>query len=325
MVKDKIRIGNMELDGRIIMPPIATYRCDEDGHVTDEVCEYYATRAANPNVSLIITEHNYITLQGKAKKKQMSIADDGCIPGLQKLIDGIHRSGAKAVSQINHAGAAALSEASGMKAVAPSPVILPVTPAMGDKETPQELDHDQITAIVKEFASAAARAKDAGYDGVEIHAAHAYLLNQFYSPLTNKRTDEYGGSLENRLRIHREVICAVRDAVGSDYPLFIRFGACDYMKGGSTLEDAVYAAKMFEKEGIDLIDVTGGMCRYTRSGHSEAGYFRDASEAIKKAVSIPVNLTGGIKTIAEADNLIRNGYCDMVGVGRELMKDPGWK
>ena len=325
MIREKIKIGSMELDGRIIMPPIATYRCDEDGFVTDEVCEYYAARAANPNVSLIITEHNYITLQGKAKKKQMSIAEDGCIPGLTRLVESIHKSGAKAVSQINHAGAAALREASGMEAVTASPVMFPTKPPMGDANDLKELDLEQIENIVHEFALAASRAKAAGYDGVEIHAAHAYLLNQFYSPLTNIRTDEYGGSLENRLHIHREVIQAVRSAVGSAYPILIRFGACDYMDGGSTLEDAVQAAKMFEKEGIDLIDVTGGMCRYTREGHSEAGYFEDASKAIRNAVSIPVNLTGGIKTTTEAEALLQAGCCDIVGVGRELLKNPNWK
>ena len=207
MVQEKIQIGNMELDGRIIMPPIATYRCDDNGHVTDEVCEYYAARAANPNISLIITEHSYITLQGKAKKKQTSIADDECIPGLSRLVDAIHRGGAKAVSQINHAGAAALSEASGMKAVAASPVILPAAPAMGDTEVPQELDREQIGDIVKDFASAAARAKEAGYDGVEIHSAHAYLLNQFYSPLyLFRKCGSHPTNTMNRLRKYRDNI-----------------------------------------------------------------------------------------------------------------------
>lgn len=325
MVNDRIMIGNMELNGRIIMPPIATYRCDEMGHVTEEVCDYYAARAANPNVSLIITEHNYITWQGKAKKKQMSITDDDCIPGLKKLVDAIHKSGAKAVSQISHAGAAAVSEASGMHAVAPSPVNLPTNPPIGDQVLPEELTKDQIKNVVKDFADAAVRAKEAGYDGVEIHSAHAYLLNQFYSPLTNKRTDEYGGGIENRLRIHREVIRAVRNVVGNGYPVFIRFGACDYMDGGSTAKDAVQAAKVLESEGISLIDVSGGMCRYTREGHDEPGYFCDASKAIKEAVSVPVNLTGGIKSISEAEELLEKRYSDLIGVGRELLKNPNWE
>ncbi len=325
MVHDRIRIGGMELESRIIMPPIATYKCTDDGHVTDEVCDYYAARAKNPNVSLIITEHNFICMQGKAKKKQMSIADDECIPRLRKLVDTIHQNGAKAVSQINHAGAAAMREASGMGAAAPSCVFLPTNPPMGDPDLPEELTKKQIHSVISDFAAAAARAKEAGYDGVEIHAAHAYLLNQFYSPLTNKRTDEYGGCLENRLRIHREVIRAVREAVGPGYPVFIRFGASDYMAGGSTIDDAVRAAAMFAPEGIDFIDISGGMCRYLREGHSEPGYFSDVCTAIKKAVTVPVVLTGGIRTLADAESLLQAGCCDLAGVGRELLKNPEWE
>ena len=325
MLDKTIRLGKMEMTGRLIMPPIATYKCDENGLVTDDVCAYYAERAANPHVSLIITEHACIAKRGIARKKQMSVMDDSCIPGLKKLVEAIHKGGALAICQLNHAGAAALAEATGARALAPSSLILPVNPAMGDPVEPEELEKAQIQEIVCQFAAAAKRAKEAGYDGVEIHSAHAYLLNEFYSPLTNKRTDEYGGSLENRLRIHKEVIHAVREAVGADYPIALRLGACDYMEGGNTVEDAVKAAVILEGEGIDLLDISGGMVRYTRPGHEEAGYFRDASTAIKKAVSIPVNLTGGIKTLAEAEALLSEGASDLVGVGRELLKNAKWE
>ena len=319
----QIRVGGLTLNGRVIMPPVATKKCDEEGYVTEEICEYYGKRALNPNVSMIITEHSFITLQGKANPRQMSIADDRCVDGLRALTKEIHAAGIPAFAQINHAGAAALTEATGMPSVSASGMVLPVEPPMGDA-VPQQLTTEQIRVITDEFAAAAARAKAGGYDGVEIHSAHAYLLNQFYSPLTNKREDEYGGCLENRLRFHREVIRAVREAVGSGYPVAVRLGGSDYMPGGNGIEEAAEAARILEAEGIDLLDVSGGMCRYTREGHTEAGYFQDSCRAVREAVSIPVILTGGVKTLSEAETLLAGGAADLIGVGRELMKDPSW-
>jgi 2,4-dienoyl-CoA reductase-like NADH-dependent reductase (Old Yellow Enzyme family) len=195
---------------------------------------------------------------------------------------------------------------------------------MGDNVAPNELTADQIADIVRWFAQAAVRAKKAGYDGVEIHSAHAYLLNQFYSPLTNHRTDAYGGTLDKRLQIHREVIAAVRAAVGDDYLISLRLGGCDYAEGGSTIEDSVYASKVFEAAGVDMLSISGGMCRYTIPGHNEPGYSKEMTLAIKKEVKIPVLLTGGVKTLQEAEDLLAEGAADLIGVGRELMKDPCW-
>lgn len=324
MVHDKLTINHVELTTRIIMPPIATYQCTEDGKVTDGMLTYYGARAGNPHVSLITTEHCFIHRQGKAKPKQMSISDDSDIPGLKKLTDAIHAGGAKAICQLNHAGSASPSAATGMPVVGPSPVVLPSTPIMGDNAVPAELTKEQIADIVRWFAEAALRAKKAGYDGVEIHSAHAYLLNQFYSPLTNKRTDEYGGSLDNRLNIHREVIAAVRAAVGDNYLISLRLGGCDYAEGGSTIADSVYASKVFETAGVDMLSISGGMCRYTIPGHNEPGYFKEMTMAIKKEVNIPVLLTGGVKTLQEAEDLLAEGAADLIGVGRELMKSPEW-
>ena len=319
-----IRIGSLELKNRVVMPPIATYRSTEDGKVTDEMLAYYGVRARHGRIGMIITEHSYITLQGKAKARQMSIASDEDIDGLRRLTDAIHQNGTKAFAQLNHAGSAALPEFSGMPAVAPSAVALPVTPPLGASVLPRVLSSDEIEQIVQAFASAAIRAKEAGYDGVEIHSAHGYLLNQFYSPLTNHRTDTYGGTLENRLRFLRKTVCAVRDAVGDDYPISVRLGGCDYMDGGSTIDDSAKAAVLLQESGIDLLSVTGGMCRYTRAGHNEAGYFSDMSSEIRKHVSIPILLTGGITTVDEAEELLLAQAADLIGVGRAILKNPKW-
>ena len=324
-IEEKIKIGNLELNSRIIMPSIATYQCDENGMVTPQVCEYYAKRAKNSHVSLIFTEHSFISMQGKAKEKQMSIASDDCVPGLKKLVDTIHGNDVKVFAQINHAGSAALQEVSHTIPVAPSALILPVEPRIGDGTIPKEMDFKEIKQVIHDFSAAARRAKEAGYDGVEIHSAHGYLLNQFYSPLTNHRTDEYGGSLQNRLRIHREVIRAVRRAVGNDYPISIRLGGCDYTEGGSTIEDSVIAGKLFAQEGVDVLNISGGMCRYIRKGHTEPGYFQDMSAAIKSVVDVPVILTGGVKHLADVELLLDKKTADMIGVGRALLTDAAWE
>ena len=197
-------------------------------------------------------------------------------------------------------------------------------PAKKLLKRPRVLAVEEIREIEEQFAAAALRAVRAGYDGVEIHCAHSYLLNQFYSPMTNKRTDEYGGSLENRLRITLETVALVRQAIGDEIPLAVRLGGADYLPGGSTEEDARDAGMLLEAAGVDLLDLSGGMCFYARPGHLEAGYFASMSEKVKASVSIPVLLTGGVHTIDAAEALLQNGKADLIGVGRALLKDASW-
>lgn len=235
--------------------------------------------------------------------------------------------GPKAFAQISHAGAAADSQMTGCPVLGPSAASDsagdPVFKNMNLKT--KAMDSGDIKKVIRDFVSAALRAKAAGFDGVEIHSAHRYLLNQLYSPLTNKRTDEYSGNtLEGRLRLHLEIIQAIREAVGKDYPLAIRLGACDYMDGGTTLEDSIRAAKYLEAVGIDLLDISGGLCGTARPGHPEPGYFSELSQGIKENVSIPVMVTGGVRTPEDAKKLLADGKADLIGVGRALLKDPDW-
>jgi 2,4-dienoyl-CoA reductase-like NADH-dependent reductase (Old Yellow Enzyme family) len=168
------------------------------------------------------------------------------------------------------------------------------------------------------------RVREAGFDGVELHSAHGYFLNQFFSPLTNRRKDEYGGEVINRIRIHLEVIKAAREAVGEDYPILIRLGASDYCEGGTTIDDSMAAARALEAAGVDVLDVSGGFCGYNVPGTSEQGYFAPLTEALKQVVSIPVILTGGIKDAETADRLLQEGKADLIGVGRAIMSDSLW-
>lgn len=179
-------------------------------------------------------------------------------------------------------------------------------------------------AVTDAFAKAAIRVKEAGFDGVEIHTAHPYLLNQFYSPLTNNRTDEYGGSRENRFRFIREVVSAVRETVDADFLISVRLGACAYMDGGLTAEDGVYAAEQLEALGVDIISVTDGLCQFTvKELMEKRAYFEELSSAIKKQ-SVSVILTGGISDADMANSILASGSADLIGVGRAIFKDHCW-
>ena len=183
---------------------------------------------------------------------------------------------------------------------------------------------EDIEYLKDAFVEAAVRTKKAGFDGVEIHAAHGYLLSQFYSPYTNKRRDDYGGSLENRLRLANEIIKEVRESLGKDYIIAIRFGAYDYLEGGSKLEEIPIAVKSFVENGADLIDISGGLCRYKNPHSKEPGYFKELSKIAKDSCDVPVILTGGVKKAQDANKLIEEGYCDLIGVGRALLMDGDW-
>lgn len=311
-----IRIGQLDIPNRLVMPPMQTNKTDR-GHVTVELVQYYRDRAVYSRPGIIITEHSCIAESGRAAEGQLSIAADEYIEEHRQLTDAIHAGGSKAFVQLNHAGSNGIGES-----VAASPVTIP---AKKLTRRPRELTADEILEIEAQFAAAATRAVQAGYDGVEIHCAHGYLLNQFYSPMTNKRKDAYGGSLENRLRFTLETAARVREAVGPSVPIAVRLGGADYLPGGSKEEDAAEGAALLEAAGVDLIDLSGGMCFYFRPGHLEAGYFSSMSEKVKAHVSVPVLLTGGVQHAADAEKLLNAGKADLIGVGRALLKDAHWR
>ena len=311
--------GKLILKNRLVMPPMATSKSYGDGKISKELLDYYDEKSKGAYISLIIIEHSFITQQGKANHGQLSVAEDNCILGLKELSNIIHKNGSKTVMQINHAGSAANKEVTGYEPVGPSAIS---NPRIGS--IPKELTKREIKDIIGEFRDAALRVKEAGFDGVEIHSAHGYLLNQFFSPLTNKRSDEYGGDVLGRIKIHLEIIKEVRAVVGDDFPILLRLGASDYMEGGTTIEDSKIAAIEFEKAGVSIIDISGGFCGYIVPGISGQGYFSSLSEAIKQVVSIPVILTGGITDANAAEKLLSEKKADLIGVGRAIYKDSNW-
>lgn len=314
-----LQVGALTLANRLVMPPMATAKAEPDGKVSQAMLDYYEEKSAGGHISLIIIEHSFIKPEGQASERQLSVADDSMVNGLRQLADIIHRNGSKTMMQINHAGSGTSEDIIGTIPVAPSALVNPRRGTM-----PRELTSPEIADIVQAFHNAARRTKEAGFDGVEIHSAHGYLLNQFFSPLTNKRTDEYGGELRNRIRIHIQVIEAVRAAVGEDFPILLRLGAFDFTSGGTTIEDSQFAAQEFAKAGVNILDISGGLCGYSVPGLSGQGYFAPLAEAIKTVVSIPVILTGGVTEVQAAEQLLADEKADLIGVGRAILNDSSW-
>ena len=303
-VHTPLKIKSITLKNRIIMPSMVTSK-SKDGFVTDEMLEYYDQRVEK--LGLVFVEAGYVKKSEiPTRLPLISYAEDDKIPGLKKLVDTIHKHNVPVIAQLGHDGA-----------------------AVGISSSDGELDGVKYHSMTKEeildmencFVQAAIRAKKAGYDGVEIHSAHGYLLYQFYSPYFNKRTDEYG---TNRIKIHLEIIEKMRKELGNDYPIFLRLGASDFCEGGATIQDAVKASIEFEKAGINCLDISGGKNRFINPNDKSPGYFREFSTEIKKNVKIPVILTGGVKTAKQADELLKNECADLIGVGREIMKHQDW-
>lgn len=319
-LNNKLISKNIIFKNRIIMPPMATAKADEKGHITEDILKYYSEKTSSKLFSAVIIEHSYVDPIGMAHKNQISIADDSCIDGMKKLANVIHDNGSLAILQISHAGSSAKKEVIMQSPVAPSEVR---NPSNNNTDLPKELSISEINDIVNKFIDASIRAKKAGFDGVEIHSAHGYLLNQFLSPLTNNRSDEYGGDISSRIKIHLDIIKNMRNKLGEDYPIFIRMGAGDYIDGGLTEIDSIYAAKEFEKAGVDVLDVSGGMCLFAIDD-TRPGYFDKLSKPIFNNVNIPVILTGGVKSGKDVVDILNREVCNLVGIGRSVFKDSKW-
>ena len=320
ILETPLAFAGVEAKNRIVLPPMATSKADDNGYVTDEMCRYY--REITRGVGLAVTEHAYVHPAGKAHKGQLSAAEDGAVPGLRRLADAVHENGCPVFAQISHAGGRTSDEVTGCGSFAPSAVELPRS--REGVPVAKEMAEEDVREAIRAFADAARRAKEAGFDGVELHSAHGYLLNQFLSPLSNRRTDGWGGeTCEERLRMHIAVIRAVREKTGPDYPIAVRLACADF-DGGISSEDTVCAAKALEREGVCLIDVSGSFWGYTVPSDSSQGYFSPWSRAVKANVDVPVILTGGVTQAEAAEELLRAGACDLVGVGRAMLRDTGW-
>ena len=314
------RIGKMELKNRIVMPPMATNYADAEGNVTERNIAYYAARAKG-GVGYITIEHTGIVKEGRASVNMLLIDSDRKIAPFRRLVEAIHQAGGKVVIQINHAGRQTSASVTGAPIVAPSAIPCPVR-----KEMPRALSPEEIQQIVHGFAEAARRVKEAGADGVEIHMAHGYLLDQFLSPFSNQRNDEFGGDPKKRLRAPLEVLKAVRKIVGNDFPIICRVSADEFVQGGLKLEDSKPIARALEQNGADALHVSATVAA---SGYlnqptyySEEGAFAHLAEGIKSAVGVPVIAVGRIRTPETAARILEEKKADLVSMGRALIADP---
>lgn len=313
------KIGSLELKNRLIMPAMGTGMQNKDGSVSDQLYHYHRVRAAG-GAGMITVE---IVAVHPTSQGGLAIFDDKYIPGLKKLVDIIHQGGAKACVQLWHAGRQTNSSVTGMPIIAPSAIPCPLC-----REEPTVMDQNLIRELVESYGNGARRAKDAGFDTIELHGAHGYLIAQFMSPYSNKRTDEYGGGLEKRARFALEIIENIRKKVGPDYPLMYRLSGEEKVKGGLTIEDNKKIAPLLVKAGINCIHVSVGVyetLRYTVPPMDlDRGFNAWAAAEIKKAVNVPVVAVDRINDPALAEEILSQKKADFIGVGRSLLTDPQW-
>ena len=311
-----IKIKGLSLKNRLVMPPMATNMATEDGEVTDRHIRHYIDRARG-GVGLIIVEHTYVLKDGRVSQVQMGLYDDKLILGLKRLVEAIHAEGANVVIQLTHAGAKAPRDITGKQPAGPWNVMPP-----NGSEAPRSLTSPEMKMITAGFSEAAYRAIEAGFDSVELHGAHGYLLCQFLSPYTNRRNDTYGGDLIGRLLFPLEVIKEVKTRLGEDVPLFYRFGADDMIEGGLTRQEAKLAVRHLVQAGVDVIDVSGGLGGDGQNRFTKQGYFVPLAEGIKETVKVPVIGVGNITEPEYADSIVREQKVDLVAVGRFLLSNP---
>lgn len=314
------RLGRLELRNRIVMPPMATKYSSEDGFVTDRLKDYYAARARG-GVGLVIVEASCVDAPvGKGFQRQLVIDDDRFLPGLAELVHVVKQEGAKIAIQVHHAGSEATSSVTGVQPVAPSPIPKP------HHEVPRELSAEEVSELVLRFAQGAQRAQRAGFDGIEIHGAHGYLIAQFLSSFFNKRSDVYGEGIEGRARFLVEIIRKTRELVGGEYPVWSRMNGREFgAQAGLSSDEAQQVAQMVQNAGADAVHVSAmayGVSPRTAPPMAQPpGNLVRFAEAIKSVVSIPVIAVGRIDP-ATAEMVIGEGRADLIAIGRALIADP---
>lgn len=307
-------IKNTTFKNRIVMSPMCMYSShNEDGKVQNWHITHYASRAVG-QVGLIIVEATAVTPQGRISNRDLGIWNDEHIKGLKVIVDRCHEHGAKVGIQLAHAGRKATVEG---EILAPSAI-----PFNEKMKTPKEMTVADINETISAFQNGAKRAKEAGFDVIEIHGAHGYLLNEFLSPLTNKRSDNYGGSAENRYRILKEVIEAVKKEW--DGPLFVRISANDYHPDGLTIESYLEFTKQMKDQGVDLIDCSSGGVIASAQMDIYPGYQVQYAEKIKNGVGVYTGAVGLITSCHHAEEILKNGRADLIFLGRELLRNPYW-
>lgn len=319
---EPLTVKGMTVKNRVVMTPMGTNYGGAGGEMTDTHIQYYERRAMG-GTGLIIVENIGIDFPlGSNGTTQIRIDQDCYLPQLYKLCERVHRHGACIAVQINHAGASAMSSRIGMQPVSASDV-----PSKTGGEKPRPLTREEIDAIISKFGQAARRAQIAGFDCIELHAGHSYLISQFLSPLTNKRTDEFGGSTENRARLPRLVLEEIRSQVGEMYPIIMRVSADEFLAGGNTLEDTLEYLQYLEPY-VDILDVSAALNDSIHyqidSAYLEDGWRSYMAKAVKERYGKPCITTGNIRDPRVAEQILSEGDADLIGMGRGLLAEPEW-
>lgn len=322
-----ISIGSMTVKNRFVRSATQDFLGNDDGSISVQEFSLYKKLAEN-DVGLIITAHSYVDHPlGRASVHQNGIYADYLIDGYQKLSQMVHEYNAKLVMQISHAGRqTTTSFTEGQTPIAPSAIVDQST-----GQVPREATEDEIWGLIDSFVAAIGRSKAAGCDGVQLHLAHGYALSQFLSPYTNRRSDKWGGLIENRTRILREIVLRGKHLVGPHYPILVKLNSTDGFSGKEFLSmtDVLYTAKLLENLGVAAIEISGGikeaqgvMSRPGIKTVSQEAYFANAASEIKKAVSIPIILVGGMRSVALMEQIIANQTADMIALSRPFIKEP---
>ncbi len=316
-----MKAGSLRLENRFVVPPMATNLATEDGMVSQALIDYWTARAKG-GWGLLIVEFTAIDPCGRVGPCHPVLWEDKYIKGLAQLTATVHKHGAKIAIQLSHTGRQTTRAVlEGAQPVAPSPIPCPL-----DREMPRELTSAEIYKIIEKFGDAALRARKAGFDAVEIHGAHGYLIAQFMSTYSNKRTDGFGGSLHNRMKFPLEIIRNIQHKVGFDFPLLFRISGEERVPGGRNIEETCVIARMLEKEGIDIIDVSVGVSASSEYIIPPAavapGFVLPYSQEVKKAVSVPVIAVGRINNPLLAEHAILSGKADLIAWGRSSLADP---
>ena len=312
------QIGNLELENRFVRSATWDATADESGAVTDTSVAFYK-RLGEGGIGLIVSGHAFVSSSGQATPKQYGAHNDDMIPGLRRLAHAAHEGGGKIALQIAHAG---INSGHLMS----RGVTLPAVSRMPEmKRSHQEMTDEEIEGIIDDFVTAAVRGQEAGFDAIQLHGAHGYLMSQAISPLYNHRTDRWSGSPENRRRFHLEIVRRIRQAIGPDFPFFIKFGVMDDQEGGLSLEDGIETAQQMVAAGIDAIEVSGGVGQGVyRIGENESvmAPFRERASEVKRAVDVPVILVAGIRSLETAQDIVTSSDADMVSMCRPFIREP---
>ncbi|MDY6904167.1 MAG: NADH:flavin oxidoreductase [Thermodesulfobacteriota bacterium] len=321
---ESLNLAGIPIRNRFVRSATWEGMATDKGEVTDDLVSLMVA-LANGGVGLIVSSHAYVSCEGQASPWQVGIYEDGLIPGLEKMATAVHDAGGRIILQLAHGGYYASAKLSGAVPFAASDI------AGNEKTKRRVMSEQDIADTVSAFAEGARRAKEAGFDGVQIHAAHGYLLSQFLSPAFNRRTDAYGGDITNRSRFLMEVFQRIRETVGNDYPVLIKMNGADYIDDGLVVGDSVQVAQQLSDVGIDAIELSGGVLtspklspsRVKIDSEEKEAYFKAEAARFKSAVDVPLILVGGIRSLPVAERLLTEGTADYFSMSRPLIKEPG--